>query len=98
MCIQSDWWSVVPLWRHVGRLSSFEVGTHVRLQHLYNDTGHEHKVGSWSHDCRRLSTVAGCRGAEANFCDAPQENLEPTAIRIDQRPKGIMGISSDAIS
>ena len=68
-----------------GRLFGFEVETHVRLQHLYIKTGHEHKVGSWSHVDGR-----GCRGAEANFCGASWENLEPTGTRIDQRPQGTM--------
>ena len=42
--------------------------------------------------------AVGRCGAKANSCDASWENLEPTAARIDQRPQGIMEITSDAIS
>ena len=53
-CIKYDGLRVVLNWRNVGRLYGFEVEIHVRLQHLHNETGHEHKVGSWFH-------VDGCR-------------------------------------
>ena len=54
--IKYDGLRVVLPWRNVGRLYGFEVETHVRLQLLHNETGHEHKVGSWFHvDGRRLS-------------------------------------------
>ena len=65
----------------------------MRLQHLYNDTEHEHNSRKLVPRRRPPAVVV----LKQTSVTRHRKNLEPTATRIDQRQKGIMEISSDTI-